>query len=286
MSNEETRTLRSDFLVHWTGKDIEKKYQALKGNCCEEYISAACCEDYVKRLRDTLIGKDNKTENMGLWMTKVDEELYLEHVPFGYSWNMTCFTETRLSLAAKHVKSYGRLGFGFRRSFVMNLHGIPVHYVTGTHDDVAKHFNRQIQSLKRLSENINEIKKCLTKCNVSNILEDFSVMNHIIGKLPDSIANNLLYIKNMSECLNPHDFKYFDENEWRVLYEGRDQKGVTPPNKNCDKVPKIQFTSDDLKIIIFPDDNTRQKALLDNQIYEWFERKIPIMATVEECSYL
>ena len=87
-----------------------------------------------------------------------------------------------------------------------------------------------------------------------------------------------------------HDFKFLDESEWRVLYlvdekgsQHPDQASIIPPDRNPDSVPKIKFGPDDLKILVFPDQKTRQMALEDDEILEWFNRKIPIIATVDEC---
>lgn len=105
--------MRTDFLVHWTGKDICLDSQALS----DEHRAR-----YVDRLAD-ILGK-------GFWMTKPDEKIYgNKNVYIEYSAPMTCFTEIRLSQAKLHAQRYGLLGVGVTRRFVLDRLGGPVHYV-------------------------------------------------------------------------------------------------------------------------------------------------------------
>jgi len=105
--------MRSDFLVHWTGRDICTRSAEL---------TAQLRSAYIDRLADVL--------SNGFWMT-----LPTEHVQgFNGSWiqyqtPMTCFTEIRLSQAQEHASRYGLLGVGVDRRFVLDRYGGPVHYV-------------------------------------------------------------------------------------------------------------------------------------------------------------
>ncbi|HGJ64905.1 TPA: hypothetical protein ENS27_05880 [bacterium] len=49
---------------------------------------------------------------------------------------MLCLTEIKLSIINRHTQLYGGLGFGFTRSFVLEIHGTPVKYVDGTDKDI------------------------------------------------------------------------------------------------------------------------------------------------------
>ena len=99
----------SDFLVHWTGSDIERTKD------CEKKA-----DKYVKRLRDILLH--------GLWMSEHPFEwpgraaLSIDSTP------SVCFTELKLSESEAHAKKYGRLGIGFKRPFVFNRGGRPMIY--------------------------------------------------------------------------------------------------------------------------------------------------------------
>lgn len=116
------RAVHSDFLIHWTGKDIEtrKWWQEPKrqrGTTSEEDGA------YIARLRDVL--------RYGLWMTsegkdhvaKVGgQEIRIPEAP------RCCFTELKLSESQRHAIKYGRLGIGFKRPFVFNRLGRPLAY--------------------------------------------------------------------------------------------------------------------------------------------------------------
>lgn len=125
MEKQFTETIHSDFLIHWTGKDIEEDYQT-KWNVespskigDDKIINA-----YLKRLKNIL--------QYGLWMTKDDKPEILEVnnqklekplVP------RTCFTELKLSEARKHAENFGRLGIGVKRYFLFDRMGSPLIYI-------------------------------------------------------------------------------------------------------------------------------------------------------------
>src|SRR6185369_5575847 len=107
--------MRTDLLVHWTGRDIVTNRFSVNDEHRQRYI---------ERLVDII---DN-----GFWMTTPTERIqgggglnswiqYLAH--------MTCFTEVRLSQTELHTQRYGLLGVGVSRRFVLERYGSPVHYV-------------------------------------------------------------------------------------------------------------------------------------------------------------
>ncbi len=246
-------TLRSDFLIHWTGKDIQTDYKAL--NDIER-------NEYVCRLRGTL--------NEGLWMTASKEEVDgYKITPFGYAVPMTCFTEIKLSATHRHTERYGCLGFGFSRDFVIERCGLPVQYVSGEDDPIVGNFSALWDLLKR--PNVREQLSC----------EEF-------GLAMNGIIINIGFIKNMSECKFPQDFKYLDEAEWRIIHTYRREKeGKLIDTGGNMPFYKIPFKPCDLKVLILPDAQTRQQALSDLDILKWFGEPpdFPIIATVEECSH-
>ncbi|MCH8824583.1 MAG: hypothetical protein IH984_13865 [Planctomycetes bacterium] len=111
--------MRSDILVHWTGKDIKLDKSGLQDKDREGYIS---------RLRSIL-------EN-GFWMTTPNERIEGNNGAWiKYEASMTCFTEIRLSQTTLHSKQYGLLGVGVSRQFVLDRRGGPVHYVRNHKDE-------------------------------------------------------------------------------------------------------------------------------------------------------
>ena len=101
--------MRSDFLVHWTGKDICKYPNEL---------DTGKRNNYVDRLVDIL--------TYGFWMTVPTPVERVEG--FADSWieyktPMTCFTEIRLSQAQEHSSRYGLLGVSVDRRFVLDRYG-------------------------------------------------------------------------------------------------------------------------------------------------------------------
>lgn len=162
-----------------------------------------------------------------------------------------CFTEIRLSQAEKHAERYGKLGIGFTRDFIMNKGGRPVIYIPHKADD-------------RLLED-----------SIKNVYEK-SNDNEEIHKSSKWI---MAHIKRMSDG-NSED--YYEEMEWRLVYD------ESPNNKHFTKgkgnnIYRLKFTAKDIKVIIFPDENTKKLSLKDEAIRKYFSEHMPIMATLMDC---
>jgi hypothetical protein len=129
MSNERIETdqrydaaVHSDFLIHWTGKDIDcehdKDWYEKRTSKTEVHVT----ELYARRLRDIA--------TYGLWMTDSHEGFYQVAskkitIP---STPHCCFTELKLSESRRHARSYGRLGIGVKRPFLFDRFGRPMAY--------------------------------------------------------------------------------------------------------------------------------------------------------------
>lgn len=116
--------VRSDFLIHWTGKDLDEKYDPdwythRKSTATRD---SRISQEYVKRLREIL--------KYGLWLTSEgeinfqagDTKVQIPDTP------KICFTELKLSESRSHAKMYGRLGIGVKRPFLFDRSGRPLAY--------------------------------------------------------------------------------------------------------------------------------------------------------------
>ncbi|MHB1349913.1 MAG: abortive infection system antitoxin AbiGi family protein [Desulfobulbaceae bacterium] len=121
-------TIRSEFLVHWTGSDIESHGNKNKP------------ELYLKRLLDDYAN--------GLFAKRTDEAVVRRMTLKGIiRW---CFTEIRLSQADQHAERFGRLGIGFTREFIMGKGGRPVIYIPF---DAADSSRLLEDSIRRVHDN-------------------------------------------------------------------------------------------------------------------------------------
>ena len=111
--------IHSDYLVHWTGKDIDGELDTKWHEEHNVKTTRAVNVRYLQRLSDILA--------YGLWMTEEPE------------WNPTsesrvpaapvcCFTELKLSQSRTHARQYGRLGIGVKRPFLFQRFGRPLCY--------------------------------------------------------------------------------------------------------------------------------------------------------------
>src|SRR5437868_7776598 len=118
------RAIHSDFLIHWTGKDIELEYDPKWYIGDHKSKTLPPVGDlYLKRLSDIL--------TYGLWMTEDGErkskvgsvEITIPSTPH------CCFTELKLSESRRHASRYGRLGIGVKRPFLFQRFGRPLAYL-------------------------------------------------------------------------------------------------------------------------------------------------------------
>jgi hypothetical protein len=173
--------IHSDFLIHWTGKDIDQKHDKEWFGSNKSLTNKSCDDAYLERIRNTL--------DYGLWMTEGqaeqlifgDTSVIIPTVP------KTCFTELNLAEMKTQAKQYGRLGIGVRRHFVFNRRGRPVIYYG---------FNSDLSSDEFL-------RTCATKLNSDGILNFFKF---ITGSTTISVRQV------------PIIYDFYREAEWRIIY--------------------------------------------------------------------
>ena len=161
-----------------------------------------------------------------------------------------CFTEIRLSQAQMHAERYGKLGLGFSRDFIMNKGGRPVIYIPykATPDSslLEDSFRTVYQESKDHHE-INESSKWI-----------------------------VAHVKRMS---NGKDEDYYEEMEWRIVHHANDKNIKHTGNG----VHRLKFEASDIKVIIFPDEDTKQLSLKDDYIKNYLSEHMPIIATLDDC---
>lgn len=240
--------VRSRFVTHWTGKDIQT---------IPEELTNSLRSEYLERLADIL--------GAGMWMTVPGEELT------GWSRNgkgskislqvpMTCFTELRLSSSSQHTRSYGLLGLVFDRSFVVERGGGPVHYLRSHRNDPI---------IGNLAQVLAWVK------DQQNRGTDFA------QEIQDMMFYNIGFMKGMSEP-DSDDFTYLDENEWRIIHNHLQERANRLVATDLDKPRyRVPFERKDLKMVILPDEETRTAAMRDERISIWLDNALPLL-TVDE----
>jgi hypothetical protein len=238
--------LRTDFLIHWTGKDIERN----RSNLREAHRDA-----YVDRLINIL--------HEGFWMTIPDEKIIGNNNSWiEYKAPMTCFTEVRLSETQEHAKRYGLLGVGVSRKFVLDRFGGPVHYVRN-------------DTFECIIGNVNQILNFLQKSEQNELVNYFAI--------------NSAFLKNMSSDVKD-DFTFLNEQEWRIVHTHKqtDLERIFETDVQQPKY-KISLQPNDIRIIVFPDDQTRIKARKDPRLTNWLQDPTTsnaVLLTIEECEHL
>ena len=103
--------------------------------------------------------------------------------------------------------------------------------------------------------------------------------SHAYDDIHKPITYVLAYIKRMWDEL---DTQYYDEMEWRIIYD-EDPANPYFTKGTEEGVYRFIFEPTDVKVIIFPDEETKLLALDDAKLRSVFSRHLPIIATLEEC---
>lgn len=183
------RHIHSDFLIHWTGRDIDDKYEPNWEKKNDTILNKEIVGPYIERLKNIL--------EHGLWMTssESDSPLICKGREFGrLPFARTCFSELKLSESHIHAKRFGRLGIGVKRFFVSNKRGAPMIYFRPECD------NYFFTNRNKITQN-----ECQFQEN-----EFWSY-----------------YLKSMDEGRRGEGFvqyKNFDESEWRIIYSSTIEK--------------------------------------------------------------
>lgn len=240
--------IHSKFLIHWTGKDINKYNREMTDELRKEYVEILNNDLqkglYMSQGREKIYGKDNKC--IEIKIAKV------------------CFTEIKLTQTQEHAKRYGKLGIGFNRDFVLEREGNPVFYV-------------QNGDKSHIIENLDFLHKFVKK--YSNPIED---------KMLDTLNIILGYLKNMScrneNELKYYDEMEWRIVHIRRL-EGPNNyiQNIGETTKEGEKSYRLKFNSKDVQLIVFPDNKTIQLALKDEEFSNYFNSYMPTLIALDDC---
>lgn len=208
-------------------------------------------EQYVGRLLDDCL--------RGLFMKPGSEVIYgVGKTQITAKISRICFSEVRLSQAESHAKRYGMLGIGVHSDFVVKRQGNPVFYVQNGDEGLV-------------IENLDHIAKYL-KANLKEkdkfLLSEFAVA--------------LGFLKGMSEP-NNSKFEYYEEMEWRIVHTKRLERQYCIAQDKSKYIYRLTISPKDVKILVFPDYETKQMATEDDRIKDFFKNGFPMMTTVEDC---
>jgi hypothetical protein len=187
--------IHSDFLIHWTGKDLDDHQWDNNDKSTTDKILT---EKYIERLYNIL--------KFGLWLTSEPESTWpvagiQVTIP---STPKTCFTELKLSESRRHARLYGRLGIGVKRPYLFRRCGRPLAYF-GFHTD---------------AQNDQFLKSCATELSNPNLLNFFKPMNSTQTLNYDLYSESEWRIVFFQELLDrkllidPRDEKNVEENKF------------------------------------------------------------------------
>ncbi len=125
MKKQFTETIHSDFLIHWTGCDIDKRLDRdWNAANASARMPDSVVDAYIIRLKNIL--------QFGFWMITGDgsEKIKVNGSEFDKPLvARTCFTELKLSETRIHAQKFGRLGIGLKRYYLFDRLGGPMHYL-------------------------------------------------------------------------------------------------------------------------------------------------------------
>jgi len=88
------------------------------------------------------------------------------------------------------------------------------------------------------------------------------------------------FIKRM---MDENGEEHYDEMEWRIVYDNNPNYRKYFTRGKDAGVFRFNFLASDVKIIIYPDENTRKISFDDKIIKEFFSQHTPITVTLDDC---
>ncbi|MGB2808604.1 MAG: abortive infection system antitoxin AbiGi family protein [Sedimentisphaerales bacterium] len=245
--------IHSDFLIHWTGKDIDDEYDKQWYESDKSKTNKNCdvTGKYIKRLKDIL--------KYGLWMTEKQEDSLcfkeiLKQIPIPIT-PTTCFTELKLSESRKHARRYGRLGIGVKRPFLFKRWGRPLIYY------LRKQLDKDIF-----------LKDCVSNLEDNNLLNFFKPMNSSTTLNYDLYAESewriLYFEKLLSEIVSKNSN---NTNTRMAIIDPRNCENKKEHayfnDLTCEEQKKIKYLiplDGWLSMIIYPSLDVKNKAQQDD----------------------
>lgn len=207
-------------------------------------------EQYIARLKNTIF--------RGLYLNKGREVIVgNRNTQINADISRICLTEIKLSKVEQHTLKYGKLGIGFSRDFVISNYGNPVTYVTNSdHSSLLVEHYAFLHQFLRTVEN----------------REMLARLEYLMG-----------FVKNMSD-VNNNDMVYYEEMEWRITHNDVLEQAGHIVAEDLDRgVYRLHFDAEQIKLIVFPNEETKSIALVDNELLPLIQQHHPILLTLENC---
>jgi hypothetical protein len=266
----EATTTRPDYIVHWTGKGIEARLKSGVINNEQRH------QEYIELLGSIL--------NDGLWLSPLPEEWLVgerdDLIP--YTSHAACFSEIRLSAAREHAHSYGHLGIGVSRDFVAARNGGPVAYTGNTGSMLVANLmvvRRALEFLEGQGLRA-EIDALLGQHAGSGLgAKTVSEMRHYI-------ATAMGLMRTTSKEHDRPRYELLDEHEWRVIHT-HNRPWLNGDGTEDDPF-RMSIASNDLRLVVFPDGETRKRALSDPAIQKALGADPGdgrVLVTLDECRH-
>lgn len=238
--------MHSKYLIHWTGRDFHNKDYDITPKIREKYLDRLCdnCEH-------------------GLYMRKGRETIYgVGESNINADIARVCLSEIRLSQAEEHAGKYGMLGIGFYRNYVIERGGNPVLYVrNGDSDMITQNIAFIHRKLKTMVEGDNK----------DTEKEMLGAVRQVMG-----------FMKGMSERANDLGYLLYEEMEWRIVHSNTFEQYFTAVDINK-HIYRASFQPQDIKILVFPDYDTKEMAMERKEIKDFFGNHFPMMTTIKDC---
>jgi Putative abortive phage resistance protein AbiGi, antitoxin len=215
-------------LFHWIGSNLD----ASNGGPSKR-LTDSLRDEYLSYLRVAL-------EN-GLWAKTPripdqlgDGSLVKIHRP------ITCFTEWSLDQSRFHTRSYGRMGFGFPKRFVLQRGGQPVTYVRDAERNDP--YTSALLDLARWLSDANPQSSGLNAKRLDAMRSRFDYLSHFNKRIrkakpqakaavhpkrtgkSDRILTNISisFLKEQPDTFARHfgpTLDYLEEREWRIVFD-------------------------------------------------------------------
>jgi len=179
----------------------------------------------------------------------------------------------RAQLYVDRLKDYYQYGLYMKRTEEDVLRGLKIKYLL-----------RLCFTEIRLSQarehannygNLFNAKRCLLEENLKQAYNK--------SKGIDEIHKPLKYVLAFTKrMVNEQGDNHYDEMEWRIVHD-ENPNDLYIVKDICKDAFRFKFLESDIKVIVFPDEETKKISLNDEDIKVFFSRYTPITVTLDDC---
>lgn len=248
-----------NYLFRWAGKHLEPGLKSTDGRLPK--LKPEIRQRYLELLSETL--------NQGLYAGVPKDDFLGDGGAIKLTRPCLCLTELRLGESGEHWRQYGRMAFGFTKSFIAQAGGGAVSYVNGSknsplvkalerlkrqiHTAENKNGHAELEFVWHFFKRLKDAPKTKRRAVSSKEAAQATPLRAALSK-DEQEARQAMFPRTMA-------MPYLDEHEWRLVWSPGQRWGAAAGDLPPAKARFQCIPGRELQVVVVPDNYALQLAL-------------------------